>query len=459
MSIGMGQALKQYIDLAKGHRSLLDSHSCSMLNACRDRAFDVLESTQLPKLGAEDYRLTDLNGILEPDYGLNLDRVSIDVNPAESFHCDVPAVSTALFFLINDTFTAATNARNLLPEGVILESMAHPSERGREIIERYYGSIADINNPTVALNTLLAQDGVLLHIDKGVKLTRPLQLVNILQNGAPLMAVRRLLIHLEDDVQAQMLICDHTQNPEVDYLNLQTIEVVLDKGASLDLYDLEESTLRTHRLSTFYSRQATGSQLLVDAITLYNGFTRNEYRCAIEGEEASLQLLGMGIEDKNRVLDTYSFIDHACPHGRSNEMFKYVADDEARCNFAGRILVRPGAHHTDSYQSNRNILGSAKARIYSKPQLEIYNDDVKCSHGSAIGQLDEMQLFYMRTRGVDEQDARLLLKQAFMADIIEAVRMPGLKERLRVLVEHRFSGRDSSCADCRGKCNTEIERL
>ena len=192
--------------------------------------------------------------------------------------------------------------------------------------------------------------------------------------------------------------------------------------------------------------------MVIDGITLYNGTTRNEYYCRFEGENASLRLLGMGIEDECRKVSTYSRIDHAVPRCHSDELFKFSIDEEARGAFTGRIYVAEGAVKTEAYQSNRNLVGSDTARMESKPELEIYNDDVKCSHGSAIGQLDPLQMFYMRTRGIDEPTALLLLKQAFMADIIDGVRVEALRDRLHLLVERRFAGAASACASCAG-CN------
>lgn len=449
----MSSALTQYLDLYAGNRDLLDGHASSALNGLRSEAADVLrgyERDGLPALGSEDYRLTDLQALLAPDYGLNLARIPLDANPAAAFRCDVPSISTELVFLVNDLFGRSDRALHNLPEGAYVGSLA---EAPQDIVAKYYGTVAEMHNPLVALNTLLCQDGLLVYLPKGTKLSKPLQLVNLLSAGAPLMAVRRLLIVLEDRAQAQMLVCDHTQADDVDFLALQTVEIVLGRGARLDLYDLEESTPRTTRLSTLYASQKADSRLLVNGMTLYNGLTRNEYRLSLDGQNCETHLLGMGIADDDRRIDTLTLIDHRVSRCRSNEMFKYSADDRARCSFAGRILVRPGAHHTDSYQSNRNLLGSSDARIYSKPQLEIYNDDVKCSHGSATGQLDALQLFYMRTRGIDDLTARLLLKQAFMADIIDSVTIPGLQERLHMLVERRFAGAPSACASCSTACN------
>ena len=448
MNPEINPSLRQYIDLVREHRGLIDSHSASVLNEMRSDALASLTAHGLPAMGEENYPITDLPALLAPDYGLNLARVNIDVNPVDSFRCDVPAVSTSLFFLINDTFVATPKATVSFPKGVIVESLARAAADHPDLVGKYYGSAADLSNPLVALDTMLVQDGLFVYIPQGVTLEKPLQLVNILQNGMPLMAVRRLLIVVDDDAEAQLLCCDHTQNGDTDFLALQTVEIILGRNARFSYYDMEESSERTIRLSALYTVQGEGSRLVLDGMTLFNGTTRNEYYCRLDGRDADLRLLGMGIEDADRRLDTLTFIDHAVPCCHSDELFKYVADDSARCSFAGRILVRPGAHHTDSYQNNRNILGSDKARIYSKPQLEIYNDDVKCSHGSAIGQIDELQLFYMRTRGIEEATARRLLKQAFMADVIDAVRMPGLKERLRMLVERRFAGDSSSCAEC-----------
>lgn len=445
-------ALQQYIDLYKEHKSLVDSGSAGVLNELRPAACEILGNMELPAKGSENYETTDLEKILSPDYGVNIGRVNIDVNPAATFHCGVPSLSTSLFFSVNDLYAEATDSRIGLPEGVYVGSLRQFAINHPEICAEYYGKCADLNNPVVALNTLLAQDGIAVWVKKGVKVGKPIQIVNILQNDAPLMAVRRVLVIMEEDSEIKILTCDHTQNPDVDFLALQTVEIFADKNSRLDYYDLEESTEKTSRLSAMYIREEDGCELVIDGLTLYNGTTRNEYYSRFEGEHASLHLYGMGIEDKSRHLDTYSRIEHKKGHCNTDELFKYVLDDEATGAFTGLIKVEQGADKTEAYQNNRNIVGSDTAKMFSKPQLEIYDDDVKCSHGTAIGQLDEMQVFYMRTRGLSEQTAKLLLKQAFMADVIEAVTIPGLKERLHMLVERRFAGGVSSCAVCNSSC-------
>lgn len=442
-------SLRQYIDLYEQHRRAFDEGSARVMNEWRTRACALLENMRLPRRGSENYEHTDLEAILAPDYGLNPSRVPLPVNPAESFSCRVPNMSTALYFLLNDGFASTDNASRQLPEGVVCGSLRQIL-RERPELGSHYNSVADLHNPLVALDTMLAQDGFMLYVPDGVKVEKPIQLVNILQSGMPLMAPRRILVVLGTGAKARMLVCDHTQNREQDYLALSTVELICGKDSRLDYYDLEESSPRTSRLCAVYASMEEGADLLVDGITLNNGTTRNEYYVSMHGEHCELRLLGMGIESASRRLDNYSLIRHLKPRCRSNELFKYVVDDESTGAFCGRIYVAPGAMKTEAYQANRNVLGSEKARMFSKPQLEIYNDDVKCSHGTAIGRFDEKQLFYMQTRGLPLPLAETLLKQAFMADVIAGVRLQPLRDRLTHLVELRFGCGDASaeCASC-----------
>lgn len=450
--IDSGSSIEQYLELFRNHRGLIDSGAAPALNSLRDAAYDALTRTGLPAYGSENYSHTDLEKVLAPDFGLNLANVPIDMDPAVSFRCDVPNLSSSLFLVLNDSCRLTDTSLKSLPEGVLAGSLREIALTHPEIVTKFYGSAADMSNPLTALNTMLLQDGFILYVPRGVKVEKPLQLVSIFNSGMPLMAVRRILVVLEEDAEATLLTCDHTQRQDTDFLSLQTVELILGENASLGYYDMEESSDRTTRLNSLYSTQAEGSRLLTDAVTLFNGETRNEYFCNLEGRHCHLELLGLAIEDRRRKLVTHSLISHSAPDCHSEELFKYVADDESKAVFSGRILVHPGASGTEAYQSNRNIAGSDDAIIYSKPQLEIYNDDVKCSHGSATGKLDEQQIFYMRARGIDLEDARRMLKQAFMADVINKVRLESLRSRLHLLVEQRFSGRQISCRECGADC-------
>lgn len=446
-------AIDQYLDLWRDHRSLVDSQSPEPLNRFRQKAADSLKEHGLPSLNDEEYRHTDMEKILSPDYGINIGRVRINVNPSDTFRCDVPRLTTSLFLVVNDSFAETAGCRDLLPEGVEVMSLAAYARMNPEFIEKYYGSLADMHNPIVALDTLFCQDGVVIRVRRGVKVEPTIQIVNIFHNSSPLLAARRVLIVMEEDSEAKVLFCDHTQTDKIDFCSVQVIEAFAGKGSKLDFYDLEESTRSTSRLSSLWLDQEEGSEVLLDSMTLYNGKTRNEFFTRFSGRHANLRILGMGIEDDARKLDTYSRISHDVPDCTTDELFKYVVDGEAMGAFAGLIYVAEGASKTEAYQSNRNLVGSDSAKMHSKPQLEIYNDDVKCSHGTAIGQLDEKQLFYMMTRGISEDQARLMLKQAFMSDVIDGISLPPLRDRLKLMVERRFAGEKTACASCPVSCN------
>ncbi|MBQ4917769.1 MAG: Fe-S cluster assembly protein SufD [Muribaculaceae bacterium] len=452
-------SLKQYIDLFKENRATIDSHSIEAMNALRDKALEALEGKRLPVKGDENYEITDLEATFAPDYGVNINRFDFGADTANAFRCDVPNMSTWLYFAFNDTYYSSRTASIGMPEGVLVGSVRQFAATHSELISRYYGTLAPLSNPTVALNTLLTQDALLIYIPKNVTLEKPLQLVNILNATIPVMACRRVLIVLEENAHAKMLVCDHTQNQELDFLNTQIVEIFAGKNSSFDLYDLEESGERTHRVSSLWVRQEEGSNVLVNGITLVNGTTRNDYNIDIVGEHCETHLYGMAIAGGEQHIDNHTDIAHHVGHCSSNELFKYILEDKARGAFCGKILVDPNASKTEAYQGNRNICTSNEAKMYSKPQLEIYTDDVKCSHGSTIGQLDQDAIFYMQARGISKNEARMLLMQAFMTDVIATVRMDSLKDRLRHLVDKRLYGKLTLCQQCGSDCHDIINNI
>ena len=444
-------ALQQYIDLYDMSRDVIEGQSPTVLNTVRRKAREHLENARLPRKGSEDYEATDLKAVFAHDYGVNVNRLPFEADPAETFHCDVPNMSTCLYYSSNDAFhSSATAERNI--GKVVVEPFSMAAVDYPELMTEYYGKLANMSDPTVALNSLLVQDGLFIYVPDGIVAERPIQLVNIFNAALDMMVQRRLLIIVGRNAGIKLLMCDHTQSPDYHYLNNQVIEIVAMQGSTVDCYDMEESTPLTSRVSSIYVDQHEGSNVLIDGITLTNGFTRNNYHVEVNGEHAETQLLGMTIASGEQHVDSHTFISHNAPRCHSNEMFKYVLNDHAVGAFAGKILVQPNCPRVEAYQGNRNLCSAPTAKMYTKPQLEIYTDDVMCSHGSAVGQLDEEALFYMRTRGIGIDEARRLLMQAFVADVIDGVRLGVLKDRLHYLVEKRFAGTLSNCADCLAAC-------
>lgn len=441
-------AIDQYINLYRENRGAVESHSAPALNALRQGALAALEKAgRLPEKGDEGFEKTSVEKMFAPDFGVNINRLDIPVDVAAAFRCDVPNLSTLMGIIVNDRFVPTATLVKNMPEGLTVCSFSAATGPMADIIARHLGTAAPIDKPGVALNTLLAQDGVLIHAARGFRADKPVQLVGIFNSPTPLLAARRVLVVAEEGSAVSILKCDHSQAGSR-YLSSEVIEIIAGKGSEVNWYDLEESNADTGRYSQLFARQADDSRFQGVEATLTNGTTRNEFSISLDGHNADCHLAGMAIGSGDQHIDNTSEVVHRATRGRSDQLFKYSLDDNAQGAFEGGIEVCPGARFTEAYQTNRNILASTKAKMHSKPQLLIYNDDVKCSHGAATGQLDQKALFYMRQRGIPEKEARTMLMQAFMVDVIDSIRLESLRDRLRHLVECRFSGHPSGCADC-----------
>jgi Fe-S cluster assembly protein SufD len=401
----------------------------------------------------ERYKYTDIQKLFAPDYGVNLSRLQIPVDPYEAFRCDVPNLSTSLYFVVNDMFYTKAQPQAHLPEGVVIDSLRrHP-----ELVSKYYARLAKTSEDAVtALNTMLAQDGMLVYVPKNVKVERAIQVINILkatpqnaQRQVPdLMVNRRVLIILEEGAEIKMLFCDHAADDR-NFLATQVIEAYVGENASLDLYCMEETHHKNVRLSNVYIDQQANSRVNHNVITLHNGITRNKLDLTFSGEGAECQCYGCVIADKEQHVDNNTLITHHAPHCTSNELYKYVLDDKAVGAFAGRVLVEHGAQKTTSQMTNQNLTATKEARMYTQPMLEIYADDVKCAHGSTVGQLNDAALFYMRQRGISLDEAKLLLQNAFINEVIDHMQLEPLRDRLHYLVEKRFRGELNKCTGCK----------
>lgn len=440
---------KQYIDLYNQCKGMINKHAPQVLNDLRDKAFDDFCRLGFPSNKVERYKYTDMQKIFEPDYGLNLNRLEIPVNPYDVFKCDVPNLSTSLYFVVNDSFYDKILPKCSLAEGVVVGSLSKVATEHPELVAKYYGKIANTGDDAVtALNTMLSQDGLMVYVPKNVKVEKAIQVINILRSDVDLMVNRRVLIVMEQGSEAKFLFCDHAADDR-NFLATQVIEAFVGENAKLDLYCLEETHYKNTRVSNVYIEQQANSVVNHNVITLHNGITRNRLDLVFKGEGAECFANGCVIADKSQHIDNNTLIDHQVGHCTSHQLYKYVLGDEAVGAFAGRILVRKDAQKTSSNEINQNLCTTKKARMFTQPMLEIYADDVKCSHGSTVGQLNDAAMFYMRQRGISEKEAKLLLEFAFVNEVVDQIQLEPLKERLRYLVEKRFRGELNKCEGCK----------
>ncbi|MBQ8153540.1 MAG: Fe-S cluster assembly protein SufD [Prevotella sp.] len=434
---------QQYIELYEQARGMIARHSSDVMNAVRDAAYENLKAKGFPSRKVERYKYTDMQVLFEPDYGLNLNRLEIPVDPYKAFRCDVPNLSTSLYFVVNDAFYTKATPKGHLPEGVIIGSLKDFATTA------YYHHLASKDDDAVtSLNTMLAQDGLYVYVPKGVVLDRAIQIINILRSDVDLMVNRRVLIIVEEGAEAKFLFCDHAADDR-HFFTTQVIEAFVGENAKLDLYCLEETHAKNVRVSNVYIDQQANSRVNHNVITLHNGITRNKLDLHLSGEGAECFCNGCVIADKQQHVDNNTLITHHVPHCTSQELYKYVLNDEAVGAFAGKVYVAKDAQKTSSQMTNQNLCATKKARMYTQPMLEIYADDVKCAHGSTVGQLNDAAMFYMRQRGIPEKEARLLLQNAFINEVINQMELEPLRDRLHYLVEKRFRGELNKCEGCK----------
>ena len=440
---------KQYIDLYSEARQMIFDHSSAPLNAVRDQAFEDFKAQGFPNRKVERYKYTNMQELFEPNYGLNLNRLEIPVDPYEAFKCDVPNLSTSLYFVVNDAFYTKALPKVALPDGVIIDSLNRIAAEKPELIAKYYAQIAKTNEDAItALNTMLAQDGLFVYVPKNTKVDRAVQVINILRSDVDLMINRRVLIVLEEGAEAKFLFCDHAADDR-NFLSTQVIEAYVGENASLELNCLEETHYKNVRVSNVYINQQANSRVNHNVITLHNGTTRNMLNLVFKGEGAECHCNGCVIADKSQHVDNNTLIDHQVGHCDSNVLYKYVLNDKAVGAFAGKVLVRKDAQKTTSQETNQNLCSTKEARMYTQPMLEIYADDVKCNHGSTVGQLNDAAMFYMQQRGISVEEAKLLLEFAFINEVIDKMELEPLRDRLHHLVEMRFRGQLNKCEGCK----------
>ena len=453
---------QQYIDLLKSNRALIDNNAAPVLNAHRDAAAEMLQRVGLSR--PKDFTHVDPDEILAGDYSINLSRFAVPTEHSDLFTCAVPELSTSVHYLVNEQLVSHTRES---AEGVFSGSLREFARRYPEVLAKYYNKLAMDEEPhyderaehtnatahrplgEAALNTMLCQDGFVLYVPDNVTVEKPLQLISLLRAVEDFMACQRILIIMGEGSKASVLCCDHaSQLRDCTLVSLQVTEIFAGPYSNIDFYELEEHHEHCRRLSSVYVEQQEGSVVGVGQYALTAGLTRNRVYIDLKGPNAETYLYGLCIADIDQQVDNITYIRHRAPKCTSQELFKYVLDNEARGSFIGRILVQEGADKTDAHQTDRNLILTPNCRMVARPELEIYADDVKCSHGATVGQLDQNALFYMRTRGIPEAEARLLLMFAFMGDVIDGIRIDPLKDRLKHLVEKRFRGELTQCRTC-----------
>ena len=449
---------QQYIDLFREAGQLLCANSADVLNAKRDAALTDFCRLGFPSKKVERYKYTDVAEAFAPNYGVNLKRLNFQIDPYKAYRCSVPNIGTSLYYLVNDVFYASETAKGSLPADVFVGSLRDYAAAHPDAVKKYYGSLAQSGKDALtALNTVLAQDGILIYVPDGVKVKHTLQVVNLMRGDMDLMTNRRTLIVVGEGAEVNVLFCEHALDKS-NFLTTNVSEVFLGKHARLNMYAVEETTKNNRFFDNLYLSQEDGSHLEYCAVTLQGGLTRRSCDFMFQGEGSDARIMGAVIADGEQHVDNNLLIDHQKGKCKSNVLFKYVLDGNAVGAFAGKVMVRPNAQKTDSQETNANLCVSPSARMFTQPMLEIYADDVKCNHGSTVGQMNQNALFYMAQRGITPEEARLLMQHAFVNEVIDQIHLIPLRERLSAMVMQRFRHGENACGDC-NLCRNDAEEV
>jgi Fe-S cluster assembly protein SufD len=425
----------------------INKDTSALINSFRGKAFEDFKRLGIPTRKNEYYRYTDLMSYLAGDYSYEMAPARFAVKLEDLFKCDIPELDTYIVLVLNG-FYYEQNLHPDIPKGVIISSLAEASIKYPEIVNNHYGKYANTSlDSLAALNTLFAQDGIFVYVPKDVILEKPIQIINIGYSFSNLRVTRRNLIVSEKGSSASVLICDHTLCKQSFITNSLT-EIFTGENSKLDLIKTQNENGNSSQISNTFVNQAANSTFTSNSITLHGGLIRNNIFAKLDGEGAQNNSYGISFCDDQQHVANFTHIHHAKPHCTSDQLFKGILDGSATGAFNGKILVDKYAVKTQAYQRNNNILLSKTARINVKPQLEIYNDDVKCSHGATVGQLDNEALFYLRSRGIGYKEARHLLMYAFANEVIGKISLDPLRERMIDLVDRRLRGELSRCENC-----------
>jgi len=427
------------ISLFEKNKEILNQGSSPLLNQVREVSVNRFAQTGIPEKKNEDYKYTNMSPAFEKNYTQELVRESGLINLNEVFKNNIPELDAHLVFLVNGWFYSGNNPSAGLPAGVVLGSLEQIANERPDLLANYNAQSGLSSDPFAALNGAFAKDGFFLFLPKALVVEKPIQIINLLSSDHDLMVTQRNLVIAESGSQVKLVVCDHTLN-SASFLFNSVTEVFVGEDASVDVYTIQNHHNQSTIINSSFYWLERNSSLVTGAISLHGGLIRNNEKVTFRGDHANANVNGIAFTDKKQHVDNFILVEHNTPNCQSNQIYKSILDDESTGAFSGRIHVARNAQQTIAFQRNNNVLLSDKAKMQTKPQLIIDADDVKCSHGATVGQIDEEALFFLRARGIGEKNARMMLMNAFTREVVQKITIESLRNRLDELIEKRLTG-------------------
>lgn len=441
MSVNTIETNKTKISSSQKQENLLVSEFESLKkklfgnNKLRTQAIESFSRQGFPNRKSEEYKYINIELILKDGFASPDDK-TITYEQIEHLNFLKDAITIVI---VNGRFIPELSQTTDLPKGLTLCSMAEASKKHASAFESNYSKVVDINaDPFIALNTAIAQDGVFISVEKNAVIETPIHVIHVSTANNDCMIHPRNLIIVEERAQAKIIESYETIDSTAKTFNNALTEIVINANAIVDHYKIQDESDWGYLVNTTHAIQKQYSVFSTHTFTLSGSLVRNNLNIILDAKDIENHLNGLYLTRGHQVVDNHTLVDHRMPNCNSNELYKGIIDEKSSATFNGKIFVRKDAQKTNAFQSNKNILLSDDGTINTKPQLEIYADDVKCSHGTSTGKLDEEKVFYLRARGLSESSAKKLLMHAFASEVTDLIKIEELREYVEARIAERF---------------------
>ena len=400
----------------------------------RKENMERFKQAGFPTIRNEEWKYTNLQPLLKKEFDLKPIDSTISIEEINEYI--LKDTDSYLIVFLNGVFQESLST--ISAKGAYIGSLKNIDEKQKNIIEKHWGScLPKQSDAFVSVNNGLAQEGAFVYIPKGIVLDKPLQIVYASKNSSPLFLQSRSLIVVEENGQAQITERHQNFSDNEVFTNAVT-EIVVKENAIVDFYKIQNDNFNCSLVDNTWVNQDKNCNCTVDTFSFGGKITRNNLTFSMKGGHSESNMRGITLIGENQLVDHHTLVDHLVSNCQSNELYKGIFDFNAKGVFNGKVMVHPDAQKTNAFQSNNNLLLTDNASIDTKPQLEIYADDVACSHGCTIGQLDDEALFYLRARGIPKKEAQAMLMYAFANDVLSNIKIEELKKKLNLIIAEKI---------------------
>jgi Fe-S cluster assembly protein SufD len=432
--------IQWYISKFNDLEQRLNGEKSSQIHALRREAIRKFADIGFPTSRQEEWRFTNILPITKIDFQPAVDLGLKNVAEADILQYSLEDSERLVF--IDGIFSPKYSDIGPLPLGTVVESFSETLKKYPQIIQSHIASLVrGDENAFTALNTAFMMDGAFVLTPRGTTLERPLQFLFIAANGDRPFAIQPRNIIIAGENSRFKIVETYIGLADNSYMTNSVSEIMLGENSVVEHDKVQAEGVNAFHIGTTHLKMSGSSSFTSNVISLGGSVARNNFTAVLDAEGVECTLNGLSLGKGKQVLDNHTVIDHAKPHGNSHQLYKAILDDASKGVFNGKIFVRQDAQKTDAKQTNKTLLLSDDAGMNTKPQLEIFADDVKCTHGATIGQLDEEQIFYLRSRGIDIDSARDMLTTAFAGDVLNRITIEPLRLQVEEMINERLNKR------------------